>query len=197
MLFRKRKYFSVYTKGSAELKKVAATVSAIDGNILEIGNEMIKVMDVFKGIGLAATQIGINMRIVAINIPADSEENIGSPGEITLLPEMPVILINPDITAVGTQTGVRDEGCLSIPEIYGPVIRPLNVHLRCITLGGKLIDCECSGLLARVLQHEVDHLDGILFVDRMNAEDLAEIQPELQLLEATGASRHYQRKKAG
>jgi peptide deformylase len=73
----------------------------------------------------------------------------------------------------------------------------LNVRLRCITLGGKLIDCECSGLLARVLQHEVDHLDGILFVDRMKAEDLAEIQPELQLLEATGASRHYQRKKAG
>jgi peptide deformylase len=197
MLFKKRKYFHVFTKGAAELKQVAVAVPSITQEVVDLGNNLIKIMQVFNGIGLAATQIGVNVRMLALNIPADSEENFCSPGELILLPEMPVVLINPEISPVGTLTGTRDEGCLSVPEIYGPVTRPMNIHLRGQTLDGYVVDCECSGLLARALQHELDHLNGILFVDRMNLDDLAEIQPELQMLESSGASRNYQRKKSG
>lgn len=182
------------------MKKLAAPVDRIDGNVLEICNEMLQAMAVFEGIGLAAPQIGVSLKIMALNLPADPDDGAelaSSPGEAVLLPRMPLVLVNPEIISFGSACGVRSEGCLSVPEIYAPVIRPLSIRVRGITPGGEVIDCECGGLLGRCIQHEMDHLEGILFVDRLTPDEAAIIEPELKELEKSGGKNEFKRKISG
>ena len=101
MIFRKKKQYTVYTYGAPVLKKIAEPVDRIDGNILEIGNEMLQAVAVFEGIGLAAPQIGISLKMMALNLPTDPDDGAelaNSAGENALLPHMPFILINPEIS---------------------------------------------------------------------------------------------------
>ena len=200
MIFRKKKQYTVYTYGAPVLKKPAEPVDRIDGNILEIGNEMLQAMAVFEGIGLAAPQIGVSLKIMALNLPTDPDEGAeltSSLGEVLLMPLMPLVLVNPEILFFSSAFGVRNEGCLSVPEIYAPVIRPLSIRVRGVTLGGEVIDCECGGLLARCIQHEMDHLEGMLFVDRLTPDEFAIIEPELKALEKAGVRNEFKRKIAG
>lgn len=200
MIFRRKKQYIAYTYGAPVLKKLAELVDRIDGNILEIGNEMLQAMIAFEGIGLAAPQIGISLKIMALNLPIDSHDGAevtNSPGEMMLLPRMPLVLVNPEIISFGKVCGIRSEGCLSVPEIYAPVIRPLSIRVRGITLTGEVIDCECGGLLGRCIQHEMDHLEGMLFVDRLTAEEFAIIEPELAALEKFGRKNEFKRKISG
>ena len=200
MIFRKKKQYTVYTYGAPVLKKLAEPVDRIDGNILEIGNEMLQAVEVFEGIGLAAPQIGISLKMMALNLPADPDDGAelaNSPGENALLPHMPFILINPEIVSFGGAIGIISEGCLSVPEIYAPVIRPLSVRLRGVTLRGEVIDFECGGLLGRCIQHEMDHLEGVLFVDRLTPDEFAIIEPELKALEKSGSKNEFKRKISG
>ena len=200
MIFRKKKQYTVYTYGAPVLKKPAEPVDRIDGNILEIGHEMLQAVEVFEGIGLAAPQIGISLKMMALNLPTDPDDGAelaNSPGENALLPHMPFILINPEIVSFGGAIGIRNEGCLSVPEIYAPVIRPLSVRLRGVTLRGEVIDFECGGLLGRCIQHEMDHLEGVLFVDRLTPDEFAIIEPELKALEKYGSKNEFKRKISG
>lgn len=200
MIFRRKKQYIVYTYGAPVLKKKAEPVDRIGGNILEIASEMLQAVRVFEGIGLAAPQIGISLKMMALSLPTDQEkgaELANSPGEAFLLPRMPMILINPEIVSFCPALGIRDEGCLSVPEIYAPVIRPLSIMLRAITIGGETIECECGGLLGRCIQHEMDHLEGMLFVDRLTADEFEKIKPELKALEKIGKSNDFKRKISG
>ena len=189
-----RKY-SIKTYGHEVLKKIAEPVSEINAEIIQLGSDMADMMDRYDGIGLAAPQIGISKRIVVLGVPDSPESRTGTPGEELLLPQMPVVLINPEIAAYGGESFAYDEGCLSVPDIFGPVIRPANVILRSKLLDGSTIECECGGLLARCIQHELDHLDGKLFIDRLTPEVARAVRGDVDRLTRIGQSRNFRRNK--
>lgn len=193
-MFRKKKTYAVYTAGAPVLKKKARAVKKITPEIIALGEEMIEAMQAFEGIGLAGPQYGADLRIVVFNIPVREEEGFRSPGEAQLLPMMPMVAVNPEITGTGEDLLEAEEGCLSVPEIWGNVVRPATVRFKTQLLDGSVVEYECGGLLGRCIQHELDHLNGILFVDRMSPEEFEEIQPALRRLESGGAAKEYKRK---
>lgn len=123
--------------------------------------EMIRVCRKHEGIGLAAPQVGLNIRLVIINL-----EHYGV---------KPFPLINPEITKSSVKTVEAEEGCLSIPGKFGIVKRPEKVDVKAQTPEGKTIEFKADGLLARVIQHEVDHINGILFVDHLSKKEREEL----------------------
>ena len=108
------------------------------------------------GIGLAAPQVGVGLRVAVIDLAPDDKR-------------APVVLINPEIVAASKELATREEGCLSLPNMYAEVTRPAKVKLRYLDLEGVRREIEGDGLLAACLQHELDHLDGVLFVDHLSA----------------------------
>ena len=193
MLFdrSKKKNYTVYTLGAGVLREKARPVERIDDSIVKLAQEMAETMLVFDGIGLAAPQYGESLRLVVLGVPA--ERNSGTPGEELLLPKMPLAIINPEIIAVSDETSEYDEGCLSLPGIYGTVVRPKKVVLRTQLLNGEFIEVECGGLLARCLQHELDHLDGMVFSDRMTPAELRKVRGDLDRLEKAGKSKNFRK----
>ena len=184
---------TIKTYGHEVLKQVAEPVDKIDAETVALASQMIEMTERYNGIGLAAPQIGISKRIVVLMIPDDPACRAGSPGEELLLPRMPLTIINPEIIASSNETFSYDEGCLSVPDIFGPVIRPSSVVLRATLLDNSTIECECGGLLGRCIQHELDHLDGFLFVDRMTEEDRRNIDFKLFRLEWNGKKHNFER----
>ena len=195
MLFKNSKKEScvVYTAGAAVLKEVARPVVAVTDEIRQLAADMTKAMRYFYGIGLAAPQYGHSLRMVVLDVPADG--STGTPGEESLLPRMPVTVINPEIIARSEEFSTREEGCLSVPDIYAPVVRPARVVFRAQILDGDFVEFECGGLLARCIQHELDHLDGFLFTDRLTADVSRQIRGDLNRLEKLGQSCNYRRIK--
>ena len=112
-----------------------------------------------------------------------------------MLPQMPMVLVNPRIIGRSDSLCERDEGCLSVPGIYAPVIRSERVVLQSELLDGSVIEYECGGLLGRCIQHELDHLDGFLFTDRLEPAEAKRISKQLGSLERAGQSRNYIRSK--
>jgi len=147
----------IETYTSPVLRRRAAPVGNVTFDIEELIYDMLDIMYESKGIGLAAPQVGISKRIIVFDV---SE----------LISECPpMAMINPVITKrEGEEIG--EEGCLSLPELCAPVKRSECVHVDGLTLEGDRFRFECEGLIARVLQHEIDHLDGILFIDRLDDE---------------------------
>lgn len=182
--------------GNPCLRAKSQPVAEVDDALRQLAERMIVTMleNETEGVGLAAPQVGINLRLITIAthdpslpVPANA-----SPGEIVLGPRMPLALVNPEIVPTPGRCESVVEGCLSIPEVAAAVERPVQVHLRARTLDGELIDIECGGLLARCLQHEVDHLDGVLFVDRISEEDKQEAESILRAVERA-EKRHLKR----
>jgi peptide deformylase len=138
------------------LKKKAEPVKQIDSAIQKLIDDMIETMHTSSGIGLAATQVGISKRIIVIDL-SSIEKDLS-----------PIILINPEIVESDSLID-SEEGCLSIPGYRSVIKRAGRVVVKGLDREGKEIKIEGTGLLARALQHEIDHLDGILFVDRMGA----------------------------
>ena len=193
MLFKRgKKSYTVYTVGAPVLKRIAQPVPVVTPEIRELAADMLAALRVFNGIGLAAPQYGQSLRMVVLDVPADS--NTGTAGEVTLLPRMPLAVINPEIAALSDQTCEREEGCLSVPEIFAPVVRPARVVFRAQTLDGEFLEYECGGLLGRCIQHELDHLDGKLFIDRLVPEAAGRIRGDLEKLRRIGQSTNYRRK---
>ncbi len=185
----------ICTYGEPVLRDKASPVREINDEIRELAERMITTMyeNETRGIGLAAPQVGVGLRLVTIDTSGDEPPPPdASPGELLLEPRMPLTLVNPEITAASSATSVFNEGCLSIPEVAGDVVRPVSVRLKTQLLDGETIEIDCGGLLGRCLQHEIDHLDGILFVDRMTPEDRTEIAGELRDLERK-AKKHLPR----
>ena len=136
------------------LRKQCEVVENIDGELVSLSEDMIETTLAAPGIGLAANQIGIPWRIFVVNMGFETEnDNL-------------ITLINPEITAIeGSELG--EEGCLSIPDVVAKVNRATQVELKAVDLNGKDVRYEAKGFLARAIQHEMDHLNGILFWDSL------------------------------
>ncbi len=140
----------------SQLRLVSEPVTEITDEIQALAKNMLETMYEAPGVGLAAIQIGVPKRVVTIDVAGEDEE-----------PE-PLVLINPEIIAHSEETKIYQEGCLSIPEYYADVERPDIVSFRYTDLDGKTIDREADGLLAVCVQHEIDHLNGVLFIDYLS-----------------------------
>ena len=137
-----------------QLRKVAAPVDQIDGRIDTLVGNMLETMYGAPGIGLAATQVNVHERVVVIDV---SEEG-----------NSPLVLINPELLEHHGESEAQ-EGCLSIPEVYETIKRPAEVQIKAIDRDGNPYELSADGLLATCIQHEIDHLDGKLFVDYLSA----------------------------
>jgi len=158
---------AICTYGNPVLRKKAKDVEEIDGDIHELAKDMLETMHAERGVGLAAEQVGRTERIFVINIPAEGD--VGDDGQRENPDvEMPLVFINPKITGHTDDVQVGQEGCLSFPEIFANVERWYEVDAEYIDLEGHPQAIRAKGLLARAIQHELDHLDGILLVDRMS-----------------------------
>jgi peptide deformylase len=138
------------------LRKVSEPVKKIDAGIRKLVDDMLETMYDAPGIGLAAIQIGTSKRVVTMDLAKKDE------------PKNPQVFINPEIVWSSDEKAVYEEGCLSIPEIYSDVERPAQVKVKYLDLEGELHEIEANGLLSTCLQHEVDHLNGILFIDHLS-----------------------------
>ena len=148
----------IITAPDPRLKTVSEPVAVVDDSIRSLLDDMLDSMYDAVGIGLAAIQVGIAKRIVVIDV---ADEN-GEQGD-------PLFLINPEIVWSSDDERVHEEGCLSLPEHYAEVVRPDEIRLRFLDRDGKEQELHAAGILSTCIQHELDHLDGILFVDHISA----------------------------
>ena len=196
MIFNSKRQITLRTLGDKVLAGTADPILNVDADIVRLAREMIEATVVFNGIGLAAPQYGISKRMVVLDVPLDSMSELPTPGEELLLPRMPLVLINPEIISTSSSKSTRDEGCLSVPDIYAPVERPEKVVLRSMTLDGEMIEVECGGLLGRCIQHELDHLEGKCFTDRLSPEAAREVAGEIKRLIRYGEKKSFMRTKS-
>lgn len=136
------------------LRTRAAPVEAVDDEVRQLVDDMLETMYDASGIGLAATQVDVHRRVIVMDTSDDQSR--------------PLVLINPEYTPIGDERDLLSEGCLSIPEYYAEVPRALRVHLKALGRDGKPYELEADGLLAHCIQHEHDHLEGVLFVDYLS-----------------------------
>ncbi len=158
--------YTIRTYGDPVLKSVASAVDDIDGKVIRLVDDMFDTLvDSGNGIALAAPQIGVQKQVVVWDID-----------------EQPMAIINPEIVESDGEW-VYDEGCLSIPGLYVEMLRPKTVLVRGIDLGGEVVEIEADELEARMFQHEIDHLNGVLMFDRLEGDQRKEALREYRRLE--------------
>lgn len=162
--------------GDPVLHETARPITRITERHRQLAQEMIETMYAKRGIGLAANQVGITERMIVVDTTW-AERNGRKPQ-----PKNPTVMINPVVLEEGVEDDVYSEGCLSLPEIEGDVWRPTQIRFRYQTLEGETIEREAVELEARCVMHEVDHLDGILFIDRMAPDERERMAGKLQRL---------------
>jgi peptide deformylase len=150
------------------LRRRAAEVPAITDEVRQVAGRMVELMREAEGVGLAAPQVGLAWRLFVAEVPENEEEGRTAQGEAPSATTGPVVYVNPVLSAPGGELEPFVEGCLSLPEIRGEVRRPALVTITATGLDGRVFTQRGSGLLARCWQHEVDHLDGVLILDRMS-----------------------------
>ena len=165
--------------GDPCLRKVASPICDLD-KAQEIASHMLQAMKSYDGIGIAAPQIRINYRMFAVSIPAGIHCR-NTEGEI-VIGASPTVFLNPSLSDFSQSMVDFEEGCLSIPCLKETVSRPSTVVLHATLLSGQEISLMCGGLLGRCVQHECDHLDGILFVDLLPKKVRKKIEPDLKKL---------------
>ena len=190
--FGKNKSLTMRYLGDACLHQKARMIEQVTDEIRSLGKAMLETMYKQNGVGLAAPQVGISLRLVTLDVPMPKEPDMPlSPGERELLGKMPLILVNPEILSFSPVTEIGEEGCLSVPHLYAPVERPVSVMLKARLLDGPEIQLDCGGFLARAVQHELDHLDGVVYVQRVKDPDYQEILPQLQKIYKKYGARGY------
>jgi peptide deformylase len=158
----------IYVYGSAVLREKTVPVKERTPELVKLAEDMIDTMHAASGIGLAATQVGRLERLFVVDLSPMAEDLLEETGEVPSYARGPVVFVNPEIRdAEACETVQFEEGCLSIPEIREAVQRPDRIHVRYLDLDFQPHEMTASGLLARVLQHEFDHLEGVLFIDRI------------------------------
>jgi peptide deformylase len=176
---------SIVQYGDPILRAKGKRIEKIDNHIRELAANMIDTMHAAHGVGLAAQQVGEALQLTVIDVSQveDRPSTMKLNGE-RVDPEiaMPLVLINPEIELRG-ESEVGVEGCLSFPEISADIERSKSVIARAQALEGHNVEIEASGLLSRVIQHEFDHLHGILFIDRMNSAAKAALSSRLKRLQ--------------
>ena len=150
----------ILTYPDPELKKISKAVEEVDENITSLIDNMFKTMYAAPGIGLAAPQVGVLKRVIVLDIGGRESDEGGKAN--------PIALINPEIISSMGETSF-EEGCLSIPDFTADVTRAEGIKIKGLNRKGESVEMECDGLMAIVLQHEIDHLNGILFVDRLGS----------------------------
>lgn len=170
--------------GTPVLRQKGQRIDAITPEIAQLIADMLDTMYAFKGVGLAAQQVGRALQLTTLDVRGtDRPSTLEVNGQKVDIEEfMPMVLINPLITPVGEPV-CGPEGCLSFPEVYADVVRPDVIDVKAINEDGEPVEFRCSGLLARAIQHETDHLHGILFIDRMEKKIKEEIRPELDAIQ--------------
>lgn len=149
-----------------QLRTVAKPVDEVDGNIKQLIDDMLETMYDAPGIGLAATQVDVHKRVIVMDLSEDQSE--------------PQVFINPEITSLDDETREYDEGCLSVPGFYESVSRPAHVKINALDRNGEPFELSSDGLLAVCIQHEIDHLDGKLFVDYLSPLKRNRIRSKLE-----------------
>jgi len=172
--------------GHPALRQRGARIEKVTLEIKKLVADMFETMHTNHGIGLAAQQVGKALQLTVIDVREAKDrpswlELDGQPAPVDEF--MPLVLINPEIKPGGEPVS-GGEGCLSFPEIYAEITRPDLVDVKALNGKGKPVEFRCGGLLARVVQHEVDHLNGILFIDRMSRKTKEELRLELDQLRA-------------
>jgi peptide deformylase len=159
--------------GAPELENNCQVVTEFDDGLKVLAQDMLESMYRAVGVGLAAPQLGVNVRLIVVDPTAGQERG------------HQIILVNPEIvTQSGQQIG--KEGCLSFPDIILAVERPVRAHIKGQTLTGNAVELEAEDLIARILCHEIDHLDGVLFVDRVSALKRVMIRKRIRKLMKVG-----------
>ncbi len=149
----------IITLPDKRLRQRAAPVARVDDEVRALMDDLLETMYAAPGIGLAATQVAVPKRVMVLDI-AKREDEAASPD--------PMAFANPEIVWASQETSIRQEGCLSIPEFFEDVVRPARVRVSYLDRDGKRQELEADGILARCLQHEIDHLDGVLFIDHIS-----------------------------
>ena len=171
--------------GDPILRAKGKPIDNIDDRIRELAANMVETMHAANGVGLAAQQVGeaLQLTVLDVSLVEDRPSTLKADGkDVDPKAAMPLVLINPEIELHGaTETGV--EGCLSFPEITGDIERAKSVIVRAQTLEGGTMEIEATGFLARAIQHEGDHLNGILFIDRMNSAAKVALSSRLKRLQ--------------
>ncbi len=142
------------------LRTISAPVETVDDEVCALIDDMFDTMYAARGIGLAAVQIGVPRRVLVIDLQEDGED--GKPVR------EPRVYINPEIVAPGEDYSLYNEGCLSVPDQYAEVERPASCRVRWLDAEGKAHDEQLEGLIATCIQHEMDHLEGIIFIDHLS-----------------------------
>ena len=171
--------------GDPILRAKGKRIEKIDERIRQLTQDMIETMYAANGVGLAAQQVGEALQLTVIDVSQveDRPSTMKLNGkDVDPRTAMPLVLINPEIKLVG-ETELAMEACLSFPEITGEIERAKSVTIRAQTLEDGRIEIEASGLLGRAIQHEVDHLNGILFIDRMNSAAKAALSSRLKRMQ--------------
>ncbi len=144
--------------GEEVLREPGVEVEAFDAELRALVEDMLETMYYAEGIGLAAPQVGISLRVCVLDLREEDDPEAGR-----------WVFVNPVIVESSDEVDKAPEGCLSIPEMEDVVTRPVRVTVRGFDVDGEAIEVAAEGLLARALQHEIDHLDGVLFIDRLSA----------------------------
>ncbi len=148
---------SIITAPDPRLKQICALVDRVDDRIRALIDDLLETMYQAPGVGLAAPQVGVFQRVLVVDVAGEN------------MPPQPQRLINPELLWVSEETVAYEEGCLSLPEHYAEVVRPAAIRVRHLDTHGKLQELSAEGLLATCIQHEIDHLEGVLFVDHLSA----------------------------
>ena len=162
------------------LRQIAESVTTFDNRLKTITDDMFATMYEAHGIGLAATQVNIHRRIVVMDVleKREEDEDNDTPPE-TPVPHTKLVLINPEIISHSAETAVWQEGCLSLPGQFADVKRPKTIRYAYYDLGGARCEAEAEGLLGVCIQHEIDHLNGVLFIDHLSRLKRERIEKKL------------------
>lgn len=163
------KDLSILKYPDPRLRRKAVEVSQIDGEIEDLIKTMFRIMKDEEGIGLAAPQVGVSQRVIVVSLESRGFERLA--------------LINPVIQWLSEEKDFVEEGCLSVPGVRAEVERSVDAVVKGMVKSGRLVEITAHGLLARVLQHEIDHLEGVLFIDRLSEEERGRVAGELSNLE--------------
>jgi len=154
--------------GDPVLQAKADKITNIDDKIKELGNNLIETMQSENGLGLAAPQIGISLQAIAVDTSQERDN--------------PYVLLNPEITYRSDELATMEEGCLSFPDIYGKITRHEKITVNGLNIDGQYITLHLQGIESRAIQHELDHLQGVLFIDRMSASHKIVLKGKLKKL---------------
>jgi peptide deformylase len=146
----------IITLPDPRLRQVSERVEAIDAEVRRLAEDMLETMYAAPGIGLAAIQVGVPKRLITLDLAKKDE------------PRAPQVFINAEVVSSSEEHAAYEEGCLSIPDYYDEVERPAQVKVRYTDLDGQTQEIEADGLLATCLQHEIDHINGVLFIDHLS-----------------------------